>query len=154
MEEKPRRGFTDRRARLLTGHAVIVGCIAALLLLLVASYWATAPELGIYGWTVVSIVAGLAFISVLCVFGAYRTQMTADREREAADQAAAALAFGPVEPDAPPAEPTRVPLWPEPVPPAPAARAARPAEPADVPARAEVVRGYAGQIEVTEPAHH
>jgi hypothetical protein len=157
MEEKPRRGFTDRRARRLTANAVVVGLIAAVLMLLLVSYWLAAPELGTYGWTVASIVAGLAAVSAMCVLAAYRVQLATDRQYEAADAVAAGWESGPVEPDLPPPPaPAPVPMWPIPVPPTPAARAdRRSVEPVAPPARVEAVPAPAEQpAEVTEPAHH
>lgn len=158
MEEKPRRGFTDRRARRLTTHAVIVGLIAALLMLMLVSYWAVAPELGTKGWTLASIVLGLAGISAACVFGAYRVQLATERIYAAAEAVAAAWEAGPVEADPePPADPAPMPAWPTPVPPTPTPTriAYHPVEPVAAPARVEPVLALPAEpAEVTEPAHH
>lgn len=159
MEEKSRRGFTDSRARRLTANAVVVGLVAALLMLLLVSYWAAAAELGTYGWSLAAIVGGLASISAMCVVAAYRVQLATDRGYEAAEAVDSGFGSGPVEADPPPAAPSPAPAWPTPGPSAPAP-AMRPAPtPKRIPAptvmEPAVQPAPTGPpVEVTEPAHH
>ncbi len=157
-KKRARRRYRDSRAQLLTNNAVVILCVDATLALLLASYRATALELGPYGSTLAAVVLVLAAIAATCLFAAYRLEALFDRRLAAAEAADAGFAEEPLQADPPAAAP--VPTRPKPGPAGPAAVRTYPVGPGPIqpaaavrePAPADAVVVIDG--EVTEPAHH